>query len=205
MSESHTTQPAASAGADPQSRLHGLVIPLDPVRTPRLAGGVWLAPGAVVVGDVVLAEEVSVWYNAVVRGDSDVVRIGPRTNLQDGVVVHTQKGDPAVIGADVSVGHNATIHGATIEAGCLVGMGATVLSGATVGAGALIAAGALVPQGVSVPAHSLFAGVPGRVIRELRPEERAGVRDNAANYLQYTEHHAEATREHRRENRDGGD
>ena len=172
----------------------GLVIELDPDRSPRIAASAWLAPGSVIVGAVEIAASVSVWYNAVVRGDSDAVRIGARSNLQDGVVVHTQAGDPAVIGADVSVGHNAVVHGATIEDGCLIGMGATVLSGAVVGAGSLVAAGALVPQGVVIPPHSLVAGVPGRVVRELRPEERDSVRENAEIYLRHTAHHAAATR-----------
>ncbi|MBL3700328.1 gamma carbonic anhydrase family protein [Leucobacter luti] len=173
---------------------HGTVIALDPEHTPQIASSAWLAPGSVVVGAVTIAADVSVWYNAVVRGDSDIVAIGPRSNLQDGVVVHTQRGDAAIIGADVSVGHNAVVHGATIEDGCLIGMGATVLSGAIVGTGTLVAAGALVPQGVTIPPHSLVAGVPGRVIRELRPEERVSVRENAENYLGYTADHRAATR-----------
>lgn len=173
--------------------LAGTVIALDPKRTPELAPSVWLAAGSVVVGAVRVGAESSIWYNAVVRGDSDKVRIGERSNLQDGVVVHTQVGDPALIGDDVSVGHNAVIHGATIEDGCLIGMGATVLSGAVVGSGSLVAAGALVPQGVVVPPHSLFAGVPGRVVRELRPEERTSVAHNAEIYLTHTADHRTAT------------
>src|SRR5690606_14905024 len=125
----------------------------------------WLAPGSVVVGDVEIAADSSIWYNAVVRGDSNAVRIGARTNVQDGVVIHTQRGahgsGSAIIGDDVSIGHNAVVHGATVENGCLIGMNATVLSGAVVGEGSLIAAGALVPQGMKVPPRSLVAGVPG--------------------------------------------
>lgn len=173
---------------------HGLVIGVEPYGTPRVHDSVWLAPGSIVVGDVTIGEGSGVWYNAVVRGDSDAVRIGARSNLQDGVVVHTQRGDPAVIGDDVSVGHNAVVHGATIEDGCLIGMGATVLSGAVVGEGSLIAAGALVPQGAAIPPRSLVAGVPGRVVRELREDDREAVRRNAEAYLEYTEHHRAATR-----------
>ncbi|GAA1612900.1 gamma carbonic anhydrase family protein [Leucobacter chromiireducens subsp. chromiireducens] len=202
MSEVGTPEGQRDGAVGVPNGSHGLVIPLDPQRFPHVASSAWLAPGAVVVGDVTLGEDVSVWYNAVLRGDSDAVRVGPRSNLQDGVVVHTQSGDPALIGADVSVGHNAIIHGATVEDGCLIGMGATVLSGATIGSGSLIAAGALVPQGVTVPPHTLFAGVPGRVVRELRPEERAGVRENAEIYLRHTAHHAAATRELGAGNRD---
>ena len=164
-----------------------------PEQQPRLHHTVWIAPGAVIVGDVVIGEGTSVWYNAVIRGDSDSVRRGARSNLQDGVVVHTQGDDPASIGDDVSVGHNAVVHGARVENGCLIGMNATVLSGATVGEGSLVAAGAVVPQRMKVPAHSLVAGVPARVIRTLSSEEVNDLRQNAANYVGYTETHRDAT------------
>ncbi|MBK0421319.1 gamma carbonic anhydrase family protein [Leucobacter sp. CSA2] len=172
----------------------GLVIALDLRGTPRVDPSAWIGPGAIVVGDVAIGAGSSVWYNAVVRGDSDSVRIGERTNLQDGVVVHTQRGDAAVIGDDVSVGHNAVVHGATIERGCLIGMGSTILSGAVIGEGSLVAAGALVPQGAVIPPRSLVAGIPGRVVRELREDDRAAVRRNAELYAGYTERHRDATR-----------
>ncbi|PRI12109.1 gamma carbonic anhydrase family protein [Leucobacter massiliensis] len=172
------------------------VISIAAYGEPRLDESAWLAPGSVVVGDVEIGAESSVWYNAVVRGDSNAVRIGRRSNLQDGVVVHTQRGNggAAVIGDDVSIGHNAVVHGATIEDGCLIGMNATVLSGAVVGEGSLVAAGALVPQGVVIPPRSLVAGIPGRVVRELREEDREAVSQNAEVYLEYTRHHRAATR-----------
>lgn len=173
---------------------HGLVLAVPPYGAPSLHGSVWLAPGSVVVGDVTIGEASSVWYNAVVRGDSDAVRIGARTNLQDGVVVHTQAGNPAVIGDDVSVGHGAIVHGARVERGCLVGMNATVLSGAIVGEGSLVAAGALVPQGMQIPARSLVAGVPARIVRELRDGDEEAVRLNAQRYATYTAAHRAATR-----------
>ena len=173
----------------------GLVIALDAERTPVVAESAWLAPGSVVVGAVRIAEDASVWYNSVLRGDSDAIEIGARANLQDGVVIHTHRGGhPAIIGADVSIGHNAVVHGATIEDGCLIGMSATVLNGATVGTGSLIAAGALVPQGVVIPPHSLVAGLPARVVRELSSDERDSLAENAAAYLGYTELHRAATR-----------
>ncbi|WP_427868895.1 gamma carbonic anhydrase family protein [Leucobacter luti] len=172
----------------------GTVIALDADGTPEIHPTVWLAPGSVVVGDVTIGEGSSIWYNAVVRGDSDAVRIGARTNVQDGVVVHTQRGDAADIGDDVSIGHNAVVHGATIERGCLIGMASTILSGAVIGEGSLIAAGALVAQGVRIPPRSLVAGVPGRVVRELREEDREAVRRNAEYYAGYTERHRAATR-----------
>ena len=173
----------------------GLLIALDAAGVPEIAPSAWIAPGAIVVGDVTIGADSSVWYNAVVRGDSDAVRIGERTNIQDGVVVHTQRGDAAEIGNDVSIGHNAIVHGARIEHGCLIGMGATVLSGAVVGEGSLVAAGALVPQGVRIPPHSLVAGVPGRVVRELRDDDRAAVQRNAELYAGHTVRHRAATRE----------
>ena len=188
---------AAGSGAERGSgpAAGGTILALDAERRPRVAESAWIAHGAVVVGAVTIGEDASVWYNAVLRGDSDAVHVGPRTNLQDGVVVHTQRGDPAVIGADVSIGHNAVVHGATIEDGCLIGMSATVLSGAVIGTGSLVAAGALVPQGVTIPPHSLVAGVPARVVRELREAERESVRDNAEIYLAHTVHHRHATRD----------
>lgn len=186
---------AGRPGEDPGRDRHGLVIPVPPYGAPEIDASVWLAPGSIVVGDVTVGAGSSIWYHAVVRGDSDAVRIGERANLQDGVVVHTQRGDPAVIGDDVSIGHHATVHGATIERGCLIGMGSTILSGAVIGEGSLVAAGALVPQGVRIPPGSLVAGVPGRVVRELRDEDREAVRRNAELYLVYTEHHRAATRD----------
>lgn len=172
---------------------HGQIIAVPPYGAPDVHESAWLAPGSFVVGDVVIGEASSVWYNAVIRGDSDAVRIGRRSNLQDGVIVHTQKGDPAVIGDDVSLGHNAVVHGATIENGCLIGMNSTVLSGAVVGEGSLVAAGALVPQGMEVPPRSLVAGVPAKIVRELREDDRKAVRRNSELYVGYTEHHRAAT------------
>lgn len=173
---------------------HGVVLAVPPYGRPEVHESVWLAHGSVVVGDVTISENSGVWYNAVVRGDSDAVRIGARTNLQDGVVVHTEAGHPAVIDDDVSVGHGAIVHGAHIESGCLIGMNATVLSGAVVGRGSLVADGALVPQGMQIPPASLVAGVPARVVRELRESDRTAVRLNAERYIGYTAAHRNATR-----------
>ncbi len=170
----------------------GNVYTVPPYDAPEIDASVWLAPGSVVAGDVTLGHGSSVWYNAVIRGDSESVTIGARSNIQDGVVIHTHRGHPAVIGDDVSIGHNAVVHGASVENGCLIGMNATVLSGAVVGAGSLIAAGALVPQGMVIPPHSLVAGIPGRVVRPLSEEDRESVRLNSEVYLEYTEHHRSA-------------
>ncbi|HEX2266659.1 MAG TPA: gamma carbonic anhydrase family protein [Actinomycetota bacterium] len=140
-------------------------------RNPALHTSVFVAEGARVVGDVEIGEESSVWFNAVVRGDTSTVRIGARTNIQDGAVVHTDTGKPVSIGDDSTIGHNAVIHGCTIGNGCLVGMGAIVLSGAAVGDQSLVAAGALVPEGKEFAARSLLVGSPAKLVRTLSDEE----------------------------------
>ena len=136
-------------------------------QVPRLADDVFVADGARIIGDVALADSVSIWYNAVLRADSASISIGPRSNLQDNVSVHVDTAHPVVIGADVSVGHNAVVHGCRIGDGSLVGMGAVVLSGAVIGAGCLVAGGAVVLVGTQVPDGSLVADVPAKVRRGL--------------------------------------
>ncbi len=151
-------------------------------REPVVALGAYVAPTAVVVGEVSLSTGASVWYNAVLRGDCDVIAVGADSNIQDNCTLHADPGFPLTVGARVSVGHNAVLHGCTVEDDVLIGMGATVLNGARVGAGSLVAAHALVPQGMEIPPGSLVAGVPARVKRELTAEEREGIRVNAAAY-----------------------
>lgn len=138
---------------------------------PQLDPESWVAPNASVIGQVSLAAGASVWYSATLRAEAEPIEIGEHSNIQDGVTVHVDPLFPVRIGARVSVGHNAVLHGCTIEQGSLVGMGAIVLNGALIGAGSLIAAGAVVPQGMVVPPRSLVAGVPGRVRRELSDAE----------------------------------
>jgi carbonic anhydrase/acetyltransferase-like protein (isoleucine patch superfamily) len=162
-------------------------------RSPRLARTAWAAPGAVLVGDIAVGERASVWYGAVLRAESASIRLGDGSNLQDGVIVHVDAGFDATIGAGVSVGHNAVLHGCTLEDDVLVGMNATVLNGAVIGTGSLVAAGAVVLEGTVVPAGSLVAGVPAKVRRELTEEERAGIRRNAESYRALTEVHRGAT------------
>lgn len=145
----------------------------------------FVAPGAIVVGDVTIGPQSSVWYGCVLRGDIEPITIGARTNLQDLTVVHVDTGQPAVIGDDVTIGHRSVIHGAVLEDGCLVGMGAVVLSGARVGREALVAAGAVVREGFVVPPRTLCAGVPARVVKELDESTLARVRANAASYVAY--------------------
>lgn len=160
--------------------------------TPRLDETSFVAAGARVVGDVRLGPQASVWYNAVLRADGDTITIGARSNLQDNVAVHVDRGSPVVIGEDVSVGHNAVVHGCTIGDGSLIGMGSVVLNGAVIGAGCLIAGGAVVLEDTVIPDGSLVAGVPAKVRRELSAEERAGLLRNAAAYLAHTEEHRTA-------------
>ena len=143
----------------------------------------WLYLATARALDVEMAERSSAFYGVSARGDSAPIRVGERTNLQDNVVLHADEGFPCTLGAGVSVGHSAVVHGATVEDDCLIGMSATVMNGAVIGAGSLVAAGALVLEGTQVPAGSLVAGVPAKVRRPLTDEEREGLKVNAATYL----------------------
>ncbi|MGW0565633.1 gamma carbonic anhydrase family protein [Streptomyces sp. NPDC003016] len=161
-------------------------------KVPRIDPSAFAAPTSVVIGDVTLGAGASVWYHAVLRADCGPVVLGADSNIQDNCTVHVDPGFPVTVGDRVSVGHNAVLHGCTVEDGVLVGMGATVLNGAHIGAGSLIAAQALVPQGMRVPPGSLVAGVPAKVRRELTAEEREGIELNAAMYLELARNHREA-------------
>ncbi|WP_374009378.1 gamma carbonic anhydrase family protein [Leifsonia sp. LS-T14] len=162
-------------------------------RSPQLSAEAWVAPGATVVGDVTLEAGASVWYGAVVRADNAPIRVGRDSNIQDNVSAHVDPEFPLTVGARVSVGHNAVLHGCTIEDDVLVGMSATIMNGAHVGSGSLIAAGALVTQGTVIPPRSLVAGVPAKVRREVTDDEFAGIARNAAVYLSKTAEHRQAT------------
>lgn len=157
--------------------------------SPRIDATAFVAAGARVIGAVTLGADSSVWYNAVLRADGDTISIGARSNVQDNVAIHVDAGRPAVIGDDVSIGHNAVVHGCTIGDGSLIGMGAVVLNGAVVGSGCLIAGGAVVLEGAEIPDGSLVAGVPAKVRRSLTEEERGGLRRNAEHYLAHVEAH----------------
>ncbi len=152
-------------------------------RTPEVHETAWIAPNASLIGKVRVHAEASVWFGAVLRGDIDEIELGPGSNLQDNVVVHTEQGSPAIVGAGVSVGHAAVVHGCTIEDGCLIGMNATVLTRAVVGRDSLVAAGAVVLEGTVIPPRSLVAGVPAKVRRELTDEEVAALHGNSARYV----------------------
>lgn len=163
-------------------------------KRPLLDPTCFVAAGARVIGDVRLAAGSSVWYNAVVRGDGAPISLGEGSNLQDNVSVHVDAGSPVVIGRNVSVGHNAVVHGCTIGDDSLIGMGSVVLSGAQIGSGVLVAGGALVLGGTVIPDGVLVAGVPAKVRRELTDDEREGIRHNAEVYLAHVAEHEKVTR-----------
>lgn len=155
-------------------------------QAPRLHGSVFVAEDAVVVGDVEIGADSSLWYGTVVRGDVNAIRIGARTNLQDHTVVHvTSRTHPTTLGDDVTVGHRVVLHGCTVHDRCLVGIGAIVLDGAVIGPDAMIGAGALVAPGTVVPPGTLWLGAPAKQKRPLTPEEIAFLRQSAANYVGY--------------------
>lgn len=160
--------------------------------TPKVGQDVFVAPTATLSGDVELADHASAFYGVSVRGDSAPIRVGEGTNLQDNVVLHADEGFPCTLGAGISVGHSAVVHGATVGDGCLVGMSATIMNGAVIGEQSLVAAGALVLEGTQVPPRSLVAGVPAKVRRELSDEEVAGLKTNADHYLVLAAKHLEA-------------
>ena len=149
---------------------------------PQIDPQAWVAPDAQVMGRVVIGAGASVWFGAVLRGDTEVIELGQGSNVQDLCVLHTDPGHPLVIGADCTIGHRAILHGCRIGDGALIGMGATVLNGAVIGSGALIGAGALIPEGKVIPDGALVMGAPGRVVRMLDADALAGLRESAARY-----------------------
>ena len=161
---------------------------LRPYRSvhPRVARTAFIDQSAQVIGDVVIGDDSSVWMNAVLRGDVNTVRVGRRTNIQDGCVVHVMGGTyPTTLGDDVTVGHTAVLHGCTVGDRCLVGIGAIVLNGAQIGADSIVAAGALVVEGAVIPPRSLVMGSPGRVRRLLTDEEVTSIARYADHYVDY--------------------
>jgi len=153
--------------------------------SPRLAAGAWVAPDASVIGDVALGPDSSVWFQCVLRGDVCNIEVGARSNIQDHTVIHTHSdGTPTIIGDDVTVGHSAVVHAATVEAGSLIGIGAVVLDHAIIGAGSIVAARALVTPDTVVPAGSLVMGAPGKVVRRVSDAERDWVADTVRRYLE---------------------
>ena len=144
------------------------------------------------VGKVRLGEESSVWYGAVLRGDTETIAIGGRTNVQDGCVLHADPGYPAAIGDDCVIGHNAVVHGCEVGDGCLVGMGATIMNGAKIGEGSIVAAGALVPEGKEFPPRSLIVGAPAKLVREVTEAQTEDVARGARTYVERAKSHRES-------------
>jgi len=151
--------------------------------TPDLHESVWVAETASVIGNIVMAEESSVWFGAVLRGDNEPIRIGARSNVQDNAVLHSDPGQPLTIGEDVIVGHQVMLHGCTIGDGCLVGIGATILNGAQIGEGSIIGAHALITENKVIPPNSLVVGAPGRVMKKLGEAEANFLKLNAQVYV----------------------
>jgi carbonic anhydrase/acetyltransferase-like protein (isoleucine patch superfamily) len=155
-------------------------------RLPQIAATAYIDEAAVIIGDVVIGEDSSVWPCAVVRGDVHYIRIGARTNIQDGSVLHVMKDlYPLILGDGVTVGHAVTLHGCTIESRCLIGMGSVILNDVKIGAGSIVAAGTLLPEGMQVPAGSLVMGHPGKVRRPTTPEDLDSIDQYAARYVGY--------------------
>jgi len=153
---------------------------------PQIAASAYIDPAAVIIGDVVIGADSSVWPCTVIRGDVHHIRIGARTNIQDGCVLHVMRDEwPLILGDDVTIGHSVTLHGCTIESRCLIGMGAIILNGAHIGTGSIIAAGALIPERTMIPSGSLVMGQPGKVKRSLTEADQAGISDYAQRYVEY--------------------
>ena len=156
--------------------------------TPTIPDSCYVDESAQVIGDVVLGEKASIWMNAVVRGDVHSIRIGANSNIQDCSVLHGMRNKYSVnIGEWVTVGHNVTLHGCTVEDNCLIGMGAVILNNAKVGAGCIIAAGTVIPENTMVEPHSLWAGIPGKMKKKLEASDKEMIRRYALNYLDYRE------------------
>jgi carbonic anhydrase/acetyltransferase-like protein (isoleucine patch superfamily) len=163
---------------------------------PSLAEGAWAAPSADLIGDVRLGPRASVWFGAVVRADNTPIIIGEESNIQDGAVGHSDPGAPLVIGARVTVGHQAILHGCTVEDEALIGMGARILNGAVIASQCIVGAGALVTEGKSFEPRSLIVGSPARSIRTLSDEQAEMLRLSAAHYAEKAAHYAAALRLH---------
>jgi carbonic anhydrase/acetyltransferase-like protein (isoleucine patch superfamily) len=159
-------------------------------KTPLVHPRAWVAPTAAVIGDVEIAEEASIWYHCVLRGDTNIIRIGARTNIQDGTIVHVNAGrQSTIIGADVTVGHAAIIHACRLEDRAFVGMGATVLDDAVIEAGGVLAAGSVLPPGKRIGALELWMGNPAKLVRVLTEEARAGFDRTAPHYVELAGRH----------------
>ena len=174
-----------------------LIIPWKGV-TPKISDDAFIAPNATIIGDVVIGSKASIWFNCVLRGDVNAIRVGACTNIQDGTVIHVDSGTstkaegyPTLIGDGILIGHKAMIHGTTIENGGFVGMCATLLDGTFVEGEAMVAAGALVGSGKRVPRHQLWGGVPAKYLRDMKPGEISYVPEGVAHYMELAEGYRE--------------
>jgi carbonic anhydrase/acetyltransferase-like protein (isoleucine patch superfamily) len=155
-------------------------------RKPQIAASAYIDPAAVLIGDVTIGADSSVWPGVIIRGDVNFIRIGARTNIQDGSILHVMRDThPLILGDSVTVGHAAVLHGCTIESRCLIGMGSIILNGAKIGAGSIVAAGTLVPEGTDVPPGSLFMGHPGKFRRSLTDADQDSIDAYAQRYVEY--------------------
>ena len=160
---------------------------------PEIGAGVYIDESAVIIGDVSIGDDSSIWPCTVIRGDVNYIRIGARTNIQDASVLHVMRDEyPLILGDDVTIGHSVTLHGCTIANRCLVGMGSIILNGAKIGTGSIVAAGTLVPEGTEVAPGSLFMGHPGKFRRTLTAEDQASIDGYAAHYIEYKETYRQA-------------
>lgn len=156
---------------------------LDGISPDLADDSVWIAPDASVIGNVILKSHSSIWFGAVLRGDNEPIEIGARSNVQEHTVCHTDPGAPLIVGEDCTIGHRAILHGCKIGNNSLVGMGAIILNHAVIGENCLIGAGALIPEGKVIPDNSLVMGMPGKVVRELGPDNAAALTESAARYV----------------------
>lgn len=171
----------------------GMILPYRGV-TPQIAAGAFIAPGASVIGDVVVGADTSIWFGCVIRGDVNIIRIGERTNIQDGTIVHVSREKfGTYIGSDITIGHMALIHACTLEDTCFIGMRATIMDGCVIEAGAMVAAGALVTPGKRVRRGQLWAGTPAKHLRDLSAEERQQFAATTAHYVRLASSYGEAT------------
>jgi len=175
-----------------------LILPLNG-KTPKIHDSAFIAPGAVIIGDVEIGPQASIWYNCVVRGDINAIRIGARTNVQDGSVIHVETdygdgGHPAIIGDDVLIGHMAIVHGCTLLDRAFVGMGAIVMDGCVIEGDAMLAAGAMLTPGKRLPARQLWSGRPAKYMRDLTDEAIAGMQRGVTGYVHEAELHTAALR-----------
>jgi carbonic anhydrase/acetyltransferase-like protein (isoleucine patch superfamily) len=162
---------------------------------PRIAPSAWVAGSATVIGEVVLEDEASIWYGAVLRGDNDLITIGQRSNVQDGSVLHTDAGIRLTVGAGVTIGHQVMLHGCTVGDGSLIGIQSVLLNGARIGANSIVGAGSLVTEGKEFPDGALIVGSPAKLVRLLTPEQIARLQRSAAHYVANAARHRSALRQ----------